>query len=515
MEIKKQALNLSSDGIGRRAFIGASLGGFALSMIPMGITAAIAAEGQVVTIGLNADVETMDPHGSTNIQCFTVWHHIFDGLTAQTAQSELVPALAESWEIMDETRWRFKLRPDVAFHDGEPLTSEDVKFSLERIIDPETRSPQAFLWSSLDRVETPDELTADIVLKAPNAALLNNLSITAILPAKAAGNADFFKKPAGTGPFKLDDWTRGAGLSASAYDKYWGDKPHVDTVDFRILPAASTRRSAIQAGEVEITSMLPPEQIALLEGQGDIQVLTRALNQSQIIQFNNAKAPFDDVRVRKALNYATDKESLLKAVELGYGEVMSAPMPPAIPGYNPDLDPYPYDPDRARALLKEAGVSGLSIELNGFRGFFATGPTNQQAIAEQWRQVGVEVTVNNLEFGSMIEKRTSGNYDAIYTVWSVLTGDPDFALARNFRLGNAFNYENEEVDSLIKQGLAATSDDQRADIYKKAQAMIWDDCPWVWLWYPDSVVMARSRVHDYVVRADGLLTARSLILGNS
>lgn len=497
----------------RRTLLRAGAGSLALALLLFGRAGhALAQDATTVSVGLNADVETMDPHGSTSIQCFTVWHHIFDGLTAQTAESELVPALAESWEVVSPVHWRFKLRPGVTFHDGQPLTSADVKFSLERLVDPQVRSPQAFLWGTLDRVDTPDELTADVMFKEPNAALLRNLSITAIIPASAAGNGGFFDLPVGTGPFKLDNWNRGAGLAVSAYADYWGEKPAAGGVDFRILPAASTRRAAIQAGEVDITTSLPPEQIAMLQGQGDIQVLTRALNQSQVIQFNCAKAPFSDPRVRQALNYGTDKEGLLRAIELGYGEPMTAPMPPAIPGYAADLDPYPYDPDRAKALLAEAGVTNLEMEISGFRGFFATGPTQQQAIAEQWSQFGIEATVDNLEFGSMIEKRTAGNYDCIYTVWSVLTADPDFALARNFLKGNAFEYENDQVDALLRQGLGEMSPERREEIYAEAQKLIWADCPWVWLWYPQSVVMARSRVQDYVVRADGLISARSLTL---
>jgi len=496
----------------RRALLGAGAGGLGLSILPTGFMNAAFGQSDTVTVGLNADVETMDPHGSNSIQCFTVWHHVFDGLTAQTAESELIPALAESWEAMSPTHWRFKLRPGVTFHNGKPLTSADVKFSLGRLKDPQVRSPQAFLWGSLDRVETPDEMTADIHLTAPNAALLRNLSITAIIPASAAETSNFFDLPAGTGPFKLDSWDRGAGLAASAYASFWDDKPKVNRIVFKILPAASTRRAAIQAGEVDITTALPPEQIALLQGQGDIQVLTRALNQSQVIQFNCAKAPFNDSRVRQALNYGTDKQGLLRAIELGYGDPMTAPMPPAIPGHANDLEPYAYDPDRAKALLSEAGISGLTMEISGFRGFFATGPTQQQAIADQWRQLGIEATVNNLEFGSMIEKRTAGSYDAIYTVWSVLTGDPDFALARNFMKGNAFKYENEQVDMLLRQGLAEMAPERREEIYVEAQRLIWADSPWVWLWYPQSVVMARSRVQNYAVRADGLISARSLTL---
>jgi peptide/nickel transport system substrate-binding protein len=499
--------------LSRRSFIGTTAAGLMMPIsLESGLSRAAAQDAQSVVIGLNADLTTMDPHADTSIQGFTVWHHVFDGLTAQDGDSKLIPALAESWEIISPTHWRFKLRRGVTFHDGQPLTSVAVKTSLERIIAPQTKSPQAFLWSTLARVETPDESTADIILKGPNAALLRNLSITAILPPNADTTAGFFEKPVGTGPFRLDVWRRGAGLQLSSFREYWGEKPKVEKVEFKILPAASTRRSAVQAGEVDITTALPPEQAAMLRGARDIKVLTRSLNQSQVIQFNVKKAPFNDPRVRQALNYGTDKESLLKSIELGFGKVMTAPMPPAVPGFNNNLEPYSYDPDRARKLLAEAGVSNLSMELTGFRGFFATGPTQQQAIAEQWRQLGVNVTANDLEFGRLIEQRGAGNFDAIYTVWSVLTADPDFALARNFQSGNVFGYDNPQVSKLLAEGAATMDPDKRAEVYASAQKLIWDDCPWVWLWYPDSVVIARSRVTDYTLRADGLISARRLSL---
>ncbi|PZN13078.1 MAG: peptide ABC transporter substrate-binding protein [Bacillota bacterium] len=327
--------------------------------------------GDTLVVGLRADrIVSLDPAAYRDRDTETVIRNIFDGLVTRTPDGKVVPEIAESWEQPDPTTYVFKLRRGVKFHNGEDLTADDVVFTFERILAEDgldgQPSPRKGLVEPLQSVEKVDDYTVRMKLAQPSQAFLQLLVHTQIVPkdyVEEVGSAGLAEKPVGAGPFRFVSGTLDGEIVLERFEDYYGGSPELPPVGpaklrrvvFRMMPEPVTRIAALKAGEVHIIQEVPPDQVEQLRGDPGIQVKVTQGTRLYMIELNNQKLA--DPRVRQALNYAVDWDAILKELYRGHAHRVATALLPSGFGYNPDLKPYPYDPDKARELLRQAGYA--------------------------------------------------------------------------------------------------------------------------------------------------------------
>lgn len=325
----------------------------------------------VVALRTNAII-TLDPAMHRDRETETVIRNIFDGLVTRTHGSDVVPELAESWRQVSPTTYVFTLRRGVRFHNGDPLTPEDVVYTFERILREGAiggqTSPRRGLLGPLERVEKVTETQVRFVLSAPFPPFLQALVHFQIVPRRyiqQVGDRVFAERPIGTGPFRFVRGRLDSDILLERFALYYGGSPDIPPVGparlrravFRMMPEPSTRIAALLAGEVHIVQAVPPDLLGRLENNPRVQVKVAEGTRVYMIELNNKRPPFNDVRVRQALNYAINWDEILRSIYRGYGQRLATAFLPSGFGYDPTLRPYPYDPQRARQLLREAGYT--------------------------------------------------------------------------------------------------------------------------------------------------------------
>ena len=474
-----------------------------------------------ITVGMSQDLQSFDPHNHVNISDWSVHRHIFDPLLEKDFDGNFVPMLAESWSLVDDNTWQFKLRRGVKFHNGEDFNADSVKGTMERLLPGSQLAQAGLFWTALKEIEVKDPYTVLLRGSMPIGSMLHNLTMTEMLPAQASKSDDFFRKPAGTGPFKFVSWVKGDRVVFEANREYWKPGvPKVERATIRFIPETSTRLSGLKAGEIDVVDRLPFEEEPAIKGNPDLTWMPVVGVESQYIGFQCEKPPFNDKRVRQALNYATDKETVIKELLLGNGKVADAPMAPGIFAYAAQ-EPYGYDLDKAKSLLNEAGVQPGSAEIIVLKGLYTKGLEVAQAIAAQWQKLGFNVSVNDMEVARTREVRAAGTFDSFFAGWVTMSRDADFALWRNFHsttTGRFVNvsqtrYSNPEVDKLLEKGQTSIKDEDRAKAYADAQKLIWDDAPWVFLYYTVNAYGVRKRVQGFRARPDYFTLVKEVGVG--
>ncbi len=470
---------------------------------------------------------SLNPAESSGLADATVIRTMFEGLVGFDETLEVVPELATSWEVGDDaTTYTFQLREGVSFHDGTPFNAEAAKAYFDWALEPEgigSRGRSALAGVESVEVLSPNELR--FTLAAPNSAFLFNLALSNSRIASPTsldeyGN-DVGRNPVGTGPFRFVEWQDGVRVVVEAFEDYWGEPAQVDGLEFLIVTNAATRVAQLQSGEVQFIEALPSQLIEPLEAAPNLEILVQESTFARTFQMNTSRPPFDDVRVRQALNYAVDKEQLINVVFRGYGTVMTSPIPETVFGYAPQ-DPYEYDPERARQLLAEAGYGDdLSFDVLTFTGdeYSAAGQVLQQFFSA----IGVEMRLDPAERGALndqiflpVEENPT---QAALVGASTATGDADRALTVSFSRqswppdsNNWSFYENAEVESLIQEGRTTVDQDERAAIYARAQEIIWDDAPWVFLYSPNTIAGQVSGLEGVYYMPDQTVDARRAAL---
>lgn len=428
-------------------------------------------------VGLPAKLTTLDTQGQQSVDgvTHTAMQHILDTLVGRdNASGNLIPRLATSWEAPDPTTWVFTLRQGVKFHDGSDFTSADVKASLQRTID--QKGPQAPLWASVETIDTPDPLTVRLKTKQPVGTIPASATLLTVGPAAAINAADFWSKPIGTGPFKYVSWRADADLRVEANDQYWAGPPASKAIIFRHVPEIAARMTALETGELDFTYRVPPDQIDALKTNNDLTVQTTPSHEYYFIWMNSSRDVFKDKRIRQAMIYALDAETMAKDLLQGVGQPATAPIPPTVFGYAAQT-PYKYDPAKAKSLLAEAGKP------NGFETSFiwysGAGPQDReigQAMVAYWAAVGIKVRVDEQERATWLDNLIKLNWDMDFQTNAVTTGDADFTLGRLYHSrANRNGYKNPDLDKLLDDAAAASDQNKRKELYAQAQKIIWDD----------------------------------------
>jgi peptide/nickel transport system substrate-binding protein len=466
--------------------------------------------GGIFRMARNEEPLSFDPLIPSDNGSIWVLYNMFDQLTTVNADSSgVVPSLATSWDISPDKRiYTFHLRQGVHFSNGAPLTADDVVFSLKRAFDPK-KSGYSFLFGPVTEVRKVDAKTVQITLKAPFAPLLENLNVfpASIVPMKNvnASATGFAQKPIGTGPFALKEFRKGQKVHLMRNDQYWKPgKPYLDEVVIPYVTDDNTRILKLQAGEVDAAVNIPYAQIKQLDARDDVDVQIEPLFKFEGIWLNNAKAPLDDVKVRQALNYATDKESIIKSVLFGNAEVANHMMP-KMKYWRSDVKPYEYDIAKAKQLMAASKApSGFTIPLVVPTGDSTTAQV-AQIVKESWAQIGVKADISNLDVGTAYTNFSAGNYTAgnnWYITSDVVAPDELAAIQFDYSAPagtKSFftNYNSPEASRLVNAASAATDETARGDAFGKLQELVMRDAPMVALYFTPARTGLRPDVKGF------------------
>lgn len=426
-----------------------------------------------VTIAQTLEPPTLDPtSGAAQAIREVTLQNIFEGLVKIDRTGKLQPCLAESWQIADDNvTYRFKLRQGAKFHDDTPFTSEQVKFSFERAVAPDSTNAQRQLFTPIAEITTPDPATVVIKLKQPTANFLFGLAwgdAVIVAPATAANNKT---NPVGTGPFKFVRWNRGDRLELARNDGYWGEKPALAKATFRFMSDPQAQVAALRAGDVDAhTNLSAPEAVPQLKADPKLKVTIGGTEGETVLGINNAKPPFDNLKVRQAIAHALDRKTIALGV---YGfdvNLIGSHFSPLHPAYVDLTGTYPYDPAKAKALLKEAGFP------NGFNCTLKLPPPSYarrsgEIVAALLSQVGINAAIEPLEFPQWLERVfRNKDYDL-----SIIAHTEPLDIDIYARDGYYFQYKDPDFRALIAKIAVTLPEAERNDLYKQAQRKLAQD----------------------------------------
>lgn len=466
-----------------------------------------------LAVGVPVKILSVDPQGTQIGERTTqmVVQHVFDPLVGRGKDGP-TPMLAESWENPDPNTWVFKLRQGVKFQDGSELTSADVKASLDRLF--QAKTPLSPLWATVASVEATDPGTVTIKTSAPTGALLTNLSLAFVAKKGQLTSPDLQTKPIGTGPFKLTEFRSGERTVLTANPDYWGGKPKLGELELREIPEVAGRLTALQSGEIDLTYDLPPDQLSQVKKYDDVTVQAVPSYNFYFIWFNNGRKPFDNPKVRQALWHSVNFKKIQQEL---YGEsatVAEGPVPKAAFG-STKLPPYEYDPEKAKALLAEAGYpNGFKTSIQWSTECCANIRATTQTLISEWKKIGVEVTPAEKERGQWLDDLLALNWDMNIQDNALITGDAEYALGRLYicsakRLG----YCSAEYDAAINKAKQTLDRDERAKALAAAQKILWRDAPAIFPLDLAANAAWRSRVKGFTPAPNNIPDFRSVSVG--
>lgn len=447
---------------------------------------------------MGAEPESLDPVAMASSPSATISQHISQTLVYLDVDGTLRPNLAEAWETApDGLSWTLSLRQNVQFHDGTPFNAEAVKFNLDRFLNPDNAAPFRFLIERIVNVEVVDEFTVRLHLEKPFAPLLSHLShafIGMISPAalQALPAGEKITLPVGTGPFRIVSWDKGDKVVLERNPAYWGEQPKLEKVTFRFVPEAASRIVMLETGEAQAIMSVPPAEAPRLRQNQDLRVVNQTGVRLIYIGINNQRGPLADPRVRQALNYAIDKETLVQTVLAGSGQPSTAPVVPAVFGHTP-AGPYAFNLDKAKQLLAEAGYAdGFSVNLYHPTGRYVMDATIAEAVQGMLKEIGVTAELKTMEWGTYLQSirkpPAEATHDLYMLGWGTVTLDADYGLYSMFHSAqwpatgwNVSFYKNEQVDELLTAGRNTPDREERKRIYSEVIPLIWQDAPWIFL----------------------------------
>jgi len=459
-----------------------------------------------LTIAQSGAFMAMDPYFDISYPGNSTQQSICEALIDR----EGTPLLAESWENPDELTWRFHLRKGVKFHNGDDFTAEAVKFSIERFTDPENPARRAAHLAAVEKVEIVDDYTIDFTTKEPISVLDTQMHDTLILSPRAVKELgeDIAKSlaGAGTGPFKFVEWVPGEKCVIEANEDYWGGMPRVKTVIVRPIPEPTVRVTELKTGGVDLAADIPPQFISEIEEAPGVYIERVTSSRVYEVTINCAEPPFDDVRVRQAFNYAIDKEELCEYVLFGIATPAAGMLSAPHEGHNPDLKPYPYDPDKARALLAEAGYpDGIKITINSPSGRYLQDKQLAEAIAGQVSEAGIDMTVNVLEWATFLKsiKVDNNGFLMLMGVWPT-----HGALVRHLDSRREdyvwYGYHNDEVNALLDKAAATFDPKERKKVWQEIGKIARDEAIWAFLADMQEIWGVSDKVKDFTLRGHGV-----------
>ena len=490
-----------------------------------GAAADEAAPGGTLVIARPTDAVGLDPKVETTSPGNWVMSNIYENLVKLDTDLTLQPVLAERWEQVEPDRWRFYLRQGVKFHDGTDFNAEAVKFSIERIKNPDDPGRSASNLRAIVAIEVVDDYTVDIVTDGAYGPLLNIMSLvyaTGIVSPAAVEKygEDYTRNPVGTGPFRFVEWKTNDQIVIERNEDYWGEKAPLDRVIYRVIPEESARMLALDTGEVQMVMAPAPSQMDSYRDNPDFTIYETPGVRVIYFGLMTAREPFSDVRVRQALNYGFDRQSILDNVLEGAGYLPQSYISPPVFGFKDVGQYFAYDPEKAAALLDEAGWTDsdgdgirdkdgkpLAVVHHSARGRYLKDAEVGEAFQAAMRELGVDVKLEILEWATLFEEiRQPGMPADLFLLgWSTATGDADYTMGPVFGSNsfppvgwNSTEYSNPEFDELVAAAGASTDQAERAELYGQAQEILARDAVVVPVYNSKEIIVTSSKVSGFV-----------------
>ena len=477
MELTRRDLLKGAAALGAAAAVPLTAGGPALAQTTQ--------KKELIT-AQSGDVSKFDPHYSTSSNDVRVSFNLFDNLTSRHPDGKLYPGLATEWKLEGPTTWRFKLRQGVKFHNGDPLTSADVKHSIERTYDPAAKTMVATVFGTIEKIDAPDASTVVITTKKPDPLLAARLAFYGgqVVPKKyleSVGNDAFNAKPVGSGPVRFTSWVKDDRAVLEANPDYWGGKIDMDRWIMRPIPETAPRIAALLKGEVDAITQLPPDQEERVAGNASTRVAGALYAGLYVLAVNSKRPPLDNPLVKQALSLAIDRESIVKELWRGRGVVPNGPIAKGDNHFDASLPPLPYSPAEAKDRLKKAGYKGEEIFIETTVAYVSQDKAMAEAIAAMWKDVGVNVKVEVIEYSVRAQKNREKSFKGVF--WSDPTStlsDPDGMMWRLLGPGGPQDYWREaKFDELGNAARFSVDEKFRGQAYKEMTKIFLEHLPWL------------------------------------
>jgi len=514
----------------------------ALTAVTFAVSLAVACDAQretlhqrrdpgALVVAQAADVIALDPVRATDSESIEVGELIFEGLVGWKAgTTEIEPRLATQWQVSEDgLKWTFNLRSHVQFHDGTPFDADAVVFSFERLLvkgHPQSLGDAGHYWKSMlndvEKVVAIDPLTVEIHTSRKYAPLLGNLAMYPMVSPSAVKKwgAKFADHPVGTGPFQFEDWIKESRVVVKRYERYWGRPAGLNEIVFQVVVDARQRLINLESGSVDLATSILPDEQPFVELHPDLELHHAAGNDISYLAFNTQRPPFDDVRVRRAGNYAVNKEPIVKLGYQGHAIAADSPLPPQMWGYHQPTTLYQYDPVAAKRLLAEAIADGKFDPARVYKLYAPSTPRPYLPQPERvarflqasLEQVGIHTELIMQPYPQFRATVQAGEHDLCVFGWVGDTGDPDNFLyvllhskQANIETGaqNVALYRDKEVDDMLLEAQEAADEATRSALYAKVQDKIAADAPWVPIAHSELVVAGRNELENVILSPTG------------
>ena len=498
---------------------------FITSIAVVGCSGAKSTSGpsNVLVFAQGSDPRGLDPAYVDDGESAKIMTQIYEGLVRyKPGSTELQPSLATEWSLSaDNKEWTFKLRKDVKFHDGTPFNAQAVKFSIERQLVPNRKDdmPYAeFTFDGITKVEVIDDYTVKIVLAKPSAPFLANMAMCLAAPivspeaVKKSGDK-FMENPVGTGPYKFVKWEKGQQIELVTFDGYWGTKPKVAKVVYKFTKENSVRASDLMTGSTDIMDGVDTNDIKTLEAKGMTIIKSPGMN-INYMGFYTYKKPFDNLKLRKAISMAINRQYLVDYLYQGNAELPNSILPSFIPGYSKDVKPYDYNVEEAKKLLAEAGfANGFEFTAITYSNPRPYNPVNGEklaaAIQADLAKIGVKMSIKSYPWKEYKKVLENGEGDAFFYGWIGDNGDADnfLMLLETANIKGSLNsskYSNAKLDQLLVEGRTNLDPAKRAAIYGEAQKLISEEAPWVLISHSLDMAAHRPNIKGFQLHPVGV-----------
>ena len=459
---------------------------------------------EIVTTALAV---SMDPSGINDSASAQINRQMYECLVVLDYDTFAPkPALALSWDMPDPQTVTFQLREGVVFHNGEPFTAEDVKYSLEKA---GASSHFTAVLGMIESVTVNDEYNVTVHLSIPFAPILRHLAHPGAAIAPAGMSAEeLAENPIGTGPFMFSELVLGDRVEFVRNDDYWGNLPLLESLTFRVVPDSSGRLLAVETGEADIALELLPPDLIPAQSYPNVNLIRRMNLSTNYVGFNAEKEPFDNPLVRQAINYAIPTQQIVDVVFMGVGAPAHGPIANIVFGFA-EIEPFDYDVEKAKELMIEAGYE------DGFTTTIWYNVPNQtrmdiaEIVQHALREINIDVSVDGLEWGDYLTRTEEGEHDMFILGWVSVTGDADYGLyplfhSENFGgAGNRTFYSNPEVDRLLELGRSEIIEEKRLEVYRDVQQIIRDEAPWIFINQGETLVAVASNLNGFAINPAG------------
>lgn len=443
-----------------------------------------------IIIGIDSDAVALDPLRINDTLTMSILSNVYEPLVRMTNDSQIVPALATKWEISDDgLEYVFIIRTDATFHNGDPITVEDVKYSLEAAVESSYTGPY---MNFIDKVEVLDDETVKVTLRyayAPFLALCTTYSQIVKESFYEDGGTMMSKEPIGSGPYKFVSWAQGDKIVFEAYDEYYAGAPAIKNLTYKIIANSTTAAIALETGDIDVSQNVGSADIAALEKKEGITLLKDPSSAFYFVGLNTKVKELSDVRVRQAIAKCINKENMVIGALDGYGVVTNTFIAEGLPGYDPDFNPLPYDVEAAKKLMAEAGYPNgfdLTISIPESRS------ANAQILKSDLAQIGINLEIGILETGAFWDALENLDYEMMIMGWSYVVMDPDVGYYSLYKKddmsGNYTGFGNAEIDGLLQKGRECSDEAERAKIYAELEEKVMTQAPYVPLyWRMDAI----------------------------